>query len=246
MAYNPTNWVSGDVITAEKLNKVEKGIEDAPGYSVESVNDYFAEEQTVTTNESGSASMNVGTRTLSDFSSFTNGTVKVDGTEYIGTMVYHNGWHLTSFPEEDPILGVEEDGTISFREAPNETHTVSVYFVTETVTTGTDFTKAVKSLTKQYVRTYSCWSREFTSTTAGSVGNLSLDYVYHNIDADPPQNYDLAIVRCVFIPSGLSLNGWALEDGGLLTIGYRVEVPGTHSAFYCGEVDFIKFGEPFE
>lgn len=29
MSYNPTNWVTGDVITAQKLNKMEQGIEDA-------------------------------------------------------------------------------------------------------------------------------------------------------------------------------------------------------------------------
>lgn len=29
MAYTPTEWVTGDVITAEKLNKAEQGIKDA-------------------------------------------------------------------------------------------------------------------------------------------------------------------------------------------------------------------------
>lgn len=29
MSYNPTNWTSGDIITSEKLNKIEQGIADA-------------------------------------------------------------------------------------------------------------------------------------------------------------------------------------------------------------------------
>lgn len=29
MSYDPTNWKSGDVVTSAKLNKMEKGIEDA-------------------------------------------------------------------------------------------------------------------------------------------------------------------------------------------------------------------------
>lgn len=31
MSYTKTNWQSGDVITAEKLNNIERGIEDASG-----------------------------------------------------------------------------------------------------------------------------------------------------------------------------------------------------------------------
>ncbi len=33
MTYEKTNWITGDVITAEKLNKMENGIEDASGGS---------------------------------------------------------------------------------------------------------------------------------------------------------------------------------------------------------------------
>lgn len=29
MAYTKTNWKDGDVISAERMNKIEKGIEDA-------------------------------------------------------------------------------------------------------------------------------------------------------------------------------------------------------------------------
>ena len=32
MAYTPTTWNDGDVITAEKMNKLEQGIKDNVGY----------------------------------------------------------------------------------------------------------------------------------------------------------------------------------------------------------------------
>ena len=31
MAYNKTTWATGDIVTAEKLNKLEDGVEDAGG-----------------------------------------------------------------------------------------------------------------------------------------------------------------------------------------------------------------------
>lgn len=34
MAYNPTNWQTGDIVTAEKLNNIERGIEDASAISL--------------------------------------------------------------------------------------------------------------------------------------------------------------------------------------------------------------------
>lgn len=34
MSYTPTEWKTGDVITAEKLNNMEDGIENAPGVAV--------------------------------------------------------------------------------------------------------------------------------------------------------------------------------------------------------------------
>lgn len=37
MSYNKTNWVSGDVITAEKLNNIEEGIESVAGSGLSGV-----------------------------------------------------------------------------------------------------------------------------------------------------------------------------------------------------------------
>lgn len=34
MAYNPTVWQTGDIVTAEKLNNIERGIEDASAISL--------------------------------------------------------------------------------------------------------------------------------------------------------------------------------------------------------------------
>lgn len=37
MAYTPTEWQSGDIVTSEKLNKIENGIADAGGVLVATV-----------------------------------------------------------------------------------------------------------------------------------------------------------------------------------------------------------------
>ena len=34
MSYTPTNWQTGDVITAEKLNKLENGVSSASGEEI--------------------------------------------------------------------------------------------------------------------------------------------------------------------------------------------------------------------
>lgn len=34
MAYTPTTWKDGDLITAEKLNKLEQGVQNVPGYTL--------------------------------------------------------------------------------------------------------------------------------------------------------------------------------------------------------------------
>ncbi len=50
MAYTKTNWKDGDVISAEKMNKIEQGIEDAGAsggssdvFVADSINTSFAE-----------------------------------------------------------------------------------------------------------------------------------------------------------------------------------------------------------
>lgn len=37
MPYEPTNWKSGDVVTSAKLNKLEKGVQDATGLVVHAI-----------------------------------------------------------------------------------------------------------------------------------------------------------------------------------------------------------------
>lgn len=60
MAYVRTNWIAGDVITAEKLNNAEEGIEAAVTKTITAIN--------LTANSSGR--ITGGTGTMSDGSSF--------------------------------------------------------------------------------------------------------------------------------------------------------------------------------
>lgn len=48
MSYEKTNWSSGDVITAEKLNKIESGIESSTGYETTETREVFFESDITT------------------------------------------------------------------------------------------------------------------------------------------------------------------------------------------------------
>ena len=51
MSYTPTEWKNGDTITAEKLNKIEEGIEENQnGYSCEVVHNTLVDEVVITEN----------------------------------------------------------------------------------------------------------------------------------------------------------------------------------------------------
>lgn len=47
MAYTPTEWVTGDVITAEKLNKAEQGIAEASALIIQGVYDESTSTSTI-------------------------------------------------------------------------------------------------------------------------------------------------------------------------------------------------------
>ena len=48
MAYTPTNWTTGDTITATKLNKLETGVANAGGYDLVITYDFTANPRTCT------------------------------------------------------------------------------------------------------------------------------------------------------------------------------------------------------
>lgn len=48
MAYTPTNWVTGDTVTATKLNKLEQGVADGGGYDLVITYDFTASPRTCT------------------------------------------------------------------------------------------------------------------------------------------------------------------------------------------------------
>ena len=114
MPYNPTEWASGDVVTSEKLNKIERGIAAAgggglPSYTSEDIGKtltvnaetqatVIVPEQEVTTDETGN-----GDLTGVDFSSLLDGdavTLTVDGEAITEVdFVYHDA-------SEMPVEGI--------------------------------------------------------------------------------------------------------------------------------------------
>lgn len=53
MAYEKTNWQTGDIVSSERLNKIEQGIYDAPGYIVGEV--IVAQQQNAPLRQGGEA-----------------------------------------------------------------------------------------------------------------------------------------------------------------------------------------------
>lgn len=53
MAYTPTNWKRGDIVTSEKMNKIEAGIASAAEGSGESTEPFVAKYDGTSTNVSG-------------------------------------------------------------------------------------------------------------------------------------------------------------------------------------------------
>lgn len=245
MAYNPTTWKTGDVVTSAKLNKIESGVEEAcSSYTVTSTASDYVAEQSVTTDEYGSATVDTDSKSLSDFSEFSKGYVKVDGETYEGEMSYYYSWHIGNFPEGCPVSSVNE-GYVQFVSEAVETHTIEVFFMTEEVTTSHNFDLAVSSLTAVQKKWYVGYSGSFTA----SAGSSSINVVYQDVmgnQISPPTDYDFAVVTYVGVPSGLRLDGFSLDEWGNMTIYYTASASTQVDSAYCASVEFIKFGSPFE
>lgn len=147
MAYEKYTWVDGEVITAQKLNHIEEGIEDgANGYEcTETVTELF--EETVTTYASSSF---ISARLL--YSSPINVDVLIavfDGVEY-------------TCPKQNPAAGVNVYGDANFSQMPfyivsssngntlytenAGEHTIKAEIIEFSVTTTPCFKNAVLSL----------------------------------------------------------------------------------------------------
>lgn len=138
MAYTPINWQTGDTITAEKLNKMDRGW----GYESTQL---FSE--TVTTAEDGQGMYSAGLA-YSQLIDADTITVTFDGTEYTcpsiskgeyGAPYSGDGFDFSEFP-----FNLSTDNTpvyLSTQTAGEHTVAVSV----STLQTSADFTAAVKA-----------------------------------------------------------------------------------------------------
>lgn len=156
MAYEKTTWADGDVITAEKLNKIEDGIEDATGYDCKEEPVVLLEESVVTepyySDITGvlSYSHPIKAETIIvtfdgvDYVLNNNSARPEDGVSYYGACksMYTKDYSeypfgLTCFHESSQnILYTEKTGTYS----------IKISAITDVVSTTKNFKKAVDSL----------------------------------------------------------------------------------------------------
>ena len=97
MAYEPKTWVCGETITADALNNIEGGIQDALdccggggdcGYSCTEETIVLTEESVTTTNQGGT---NVGQISYSQLIDADSLAVTFDGTEYVTSRIGFHG-----------------------------------------------------------------------------------------------------------------------------------------------------------
>lgn len=200
---------TGDTI-GEVIATMESGGGSAdPGYVVSTGKIYYAEEQTVTLDENGRASLDIGENTFANLhpENGKTGYVTINGVEYAGQMQYYLGWYIGSFNDELDIDGVpayignagEANGSQPSINLSADTSlagksiTVSVYAIGESITISEDFAKVVGKLTAiyQYGFDLNTNSSDFT-ISAGSIG-----HVYCEINTEQIYQYEFLILTCV-------------------------------------------------
>lgn len=155
MSYSPTTWQSGDTITAAKLNNMESGISaNENGWEVSSSTSQLFSESVTTSERNGLSDANLVYSTAITADPL---TVTVDGTDYscnvyrdennMGPFNYYGGFgaggpDFTNYPF---FLVAGDDGTNTFVTPADGTYTVAAGTSSTTVTTTTNFDKAVSA-----------------------------------------------------------------------------------------------------
>ena len=133
MAYTPVNWQTGDTITAERLNRMDRG------WDFDSTQ-LFSETVTVTDNGSGMYSAQLAYSQLIDASTI---TVTFDGTEYVCPRIDSFGsYFYGGFTEQGPVF-------TEYPFAINSTNDAN-YVFTETASTHTVVASASSVQTSAY------------------------------------------------------------------------------------------------
>lgn len=268
-----------NAITGEHGNTIEEALKyiqpgGGSGYNVTTIKKYYAEEQTVTFDENGRVSLDVGDRHMSDFSNYKTGIVNINGVEFTGRMNYYGGSYLSDFPEPDSVLidGVEAFpaavGDANYSEhifdardvneysgAPlaGKTCTVSVYFVDKEVTVTEDFKKAARESTKVYKKVYTCYADSTTthSTNGAFTPNLKYEDQETGEYVDPYiMDFDDIRVLSVGVPSSvvgkMQISSFGVSNREFSIEFYMSNAPITiYENMSFATIEFIKYFEPF-
>ena len=172
MAYTPINWQTGDVITAEKLNKMDNdwGVQNTPLFN-----------ETVTTAELNEGEgIYGGVLTYSQLIDADTITVTFDGTDYSCNRIdAFDNHYYGGFTESGPDFSVypfliesNADVNTIYTETAG-TYTVSAS--SDTVVCGDNFTSAVQSIAGVFY---------ITATWDETGRGYSLDKTYEQIEAE--------------------------------------------------------------
>lgn len=166
MTYTPINWQTGDIITAEKLNKMDNG------WAVESSSQQiFSEMVTTELNPEHPDEPAWGDFTYSAQITADTVTVTFDGTDYACTKVdsegsnVYGGWgdEVADFTNY-PFAIVSDPGENAICTATGGTHTVSVASTSSSIETSEQFRTAVESVVNTSTMPMECVSGTTTNS----------------------------------------------------------------------------------
>ncbi len=156
MSYSKYTWQTGETITAEKLNNLEGGVQEAlSGYECIETKNILTEESVTTISQ---GAMNFGQLSYSQFIDADSLTITIDGTSYeVSKIDMGGGFAYGEVSQSGPDFSKYPFAIISSNTGnrlftPQEgTYSVKIESLTETITTSEDFEKAVKFFTLKNV-----------------------------------------------------------------------------------------------
>lgn len=233
MAYEKQTWANGDVITAEKLNHIEEGIENGDnGYECTETTEQLFNE-TVTTVEHGG--MYGATFNYSHPINADELTVVFNGTEYVCPKIisegddnaYYGGYdssaHDVDFTDYPFSISSSNNGNVIVTESPM-TVTVSASVTSSTVETTECFEKAVSKIVSPML--FECKRHVGTVFTDDSLTTV----------------VEEGFLPKAVIPEGVTAYGIKVVLDGVDYFSPRSVINGL---FYYGSVDFNMTDFPF-
>jgi len=182
MAYEKQTWANGDVITAEKLNHIEDGIENGDnGYECGDIEFLFnetitSEPNVIYDNYTGAIiDFNFGEKFGGDYSKYPKLLVTFDGVYYEAR--FYSGFYHGYPDSPNPFCIAVMNDKLGVVTATEGEHTIKVEAEDETVNTTVCFDKAVTKVVRTVERTI--WHFEdFPFSSSGQrIYNIPKDFV---------------------------------------------------------------------